>query len=1673
MAYSIWLIHSPYDVHFHMRCFEEIALGLSNAFGRLGHEAPIVYHPSHAQGTTIVLAGRVLHEIHEKLPKDMIIYNLEQVHARSPFFSPPHPYVDFLRRYPVWDYSHNNINALKPFGITPTALCRIGYVPELSRIASTEQEDIDVLLIGTWHGRREHIMAQLRAHGVKLHHISAQYGKERDEIIARAKIIVNIHMQPANIFEIARVSYLLANAKCVISEIGDDRELEAPFAEAVAFAPYDKLVETCLNYLQNDTARRNQARRGFEVFSKMPQEEYLFRALQEHEAACREKSMSAVSLRPNIFVQIAAYRDAECQHTVKDLFEKAKRPERISVGICWQADADKDQACFAVPYPFPQQVRELRYTSEESQGANWARAEARKLWQGEEYTLLIDAHMRFERGWDETLIEMLERCPAEKPVVTGWLPGYAPPDKRTYPAGKLPRVHISELDKSEYLQMVLQMYHFSEGEITRLQPTALLVQNFIFTRSRAFEEVPIDPQIFFWGDEINLSLRMWTHGYDFFQYDRPVAYHYWDRKVPQEATHYRTLASERHKDSRARNLHLLGLRPCEDARVLKDIERYPLGTARTLEDYYSFAGFDLRRMELKPFAQKGEWAAAPARLPRIFIMIASYRDAETRPTVNDLFAKAAHPERVLAGICWQTDKEADAHCFAEPYTHPDRVREIYFTAAESQGANWARCKAFGLWQGEEFVLMIDAHMRFAPGWDDILLDTHAKSRAEKTVVTVFPCHYDPPDHLEPMHGLLPFVCINYLGAKESTQLVNLGCSKVPAAQVTALKRTPFVVNCCVFAPAAMFRDVPIDPHIYFYGDELSLSARLWTHGWDIYQPQQTVAWHHWPREYAQSAHYKKQEAPQSRRSAERLHRLLRLDFHDEKALKGYGLGDQRSIHSFWKVAGIDMENWQASEEARQGDWHWEYAQAAGQPSIFVAIAAYRDAQMQHTVADLFAKAKYPDRITVGVCAEYDMQADARHLPQAYPRPQQVRVKQFDPAQSHGEGWARMQAQTLWQGEDYVLQVASAARFAEGWDEMLITMLEQHDDAKTVISSPLGAEREKTPRITVEAIAAYNDPAVLRLGAKKAKARQKGLLQTPFAQQDFLFGRSDAFRLVPADPYILAAGGDITLSARLWTHGYRILSPGRAVAWRASMPDAAVSAARHPHANLALAGARVRHLLGLEYAQEGAALSELERYGHGTARSMESFWRFAGVDMEQGVISQHAAAGEWNKAVLEEATAVKLPRIFVQIAAYRDPELQWTVAEMFAKATYPERIHAGIIWQYVPREDDALFPKPYPRPKQLRIIEVDARESQGVCWARAKLQELWEGEEYTLQIDSHMRFEQGWDELLIDMLKACGERAVLTTYPAGYLPPRTIQHRLTYRLVAKQFDGDGIFTMTSRPLKVDPPPPAPVEGAFVSACMLFGPGNMIREIPYDPHLYFFGEEITLSARLWTHGYDVYHPNIPVIYHFWERKTRRTHFDDHRQWPEINRRSFARVRHLLGTDRSHDPAVTQDIERYGLGRVRTMEDYQRFCGVDFTRRAISPAAYEGHFPADKAPPPAASRSHAAIRAPNKVMETEDVVVYDDFLPEELYQHIYNFATETDYQYINTHGTVKRVWDLSSGFPLRNDKSIFFYADPAARPQGDFVYPSRTPFDPFIDHVNAAVPQVQHLVGTPVQG
>jgi len=299
-----------------------------------------------------------------------------------------------------------------------------------------------------------------------------------------------------------------------------------------------------------------------------------------------------------------------------------------------------------------------------------------------------------------------------------------------------------------------------------------------------------------------------------------------------------------------------------------------------------------------------------------------------------------------------------------------------------------------------------------------------------------------------------------------------------------------------------------------------------------------------------------------------------------------------------------------------------------------------------------------------------------------------------------------------------------------------------------------------------------------------------------------------------------------------------------------------------------------------------------------------------------------------------------PRIFVNIASYRDTECQWTIRDLFAKAAKPDRIFVGLCWQFVPDDDADCF-QVETRPDQVRRIDFHAKESRGVCWARNQAQALWRDEEFTLQIDSHMRFVEGWDEILLEMYVACPtDRAVLSSYPVAYTPPDDLVPPGVTTMSAKWFDAVGMLRFNSIARSPADAPAEPAPSAFVAAGFLFAPAAVIEEVSYDPHIYFQGEEITLAVRLWTHGWDLFSPNKHVLYHdYTKRPARARHWSDDVDWPTLNRRSEQRVRHLLGMDVDAEPGALEALERYGLGDDRTLEDYQSFSGIRFKEMLIN--------------------------------------------------------------------------------------------------------------------------------------
>ena len=309
-------------------------------------------------------------------------------------------------------------------------------------------------------------------------------------------------------------------------------------------------------------------------------------------------------------------------------------------------------------------------------------------------------------------------------------------------------------------------------------------------------------------------------------------------------------------------------------------------------------------------------------------------------------------------------------------------------------------------------------------------------------------------------------------------------------------------------------------------------------------------------------------------------------------------------------------------------------------------------------------------------------------------------------------------------------------------------------------------------------------------------------------------------------------------------------------------------------------------------------------------------------------------------------------IFVSIASYCDSLLPQTIENALDNARYPDDIKFGVVEQSKISYADKLAKKAR---KQVRLLSVDPAQSRGVCWARTLVMSMYGDEDWFFQIDAHTLFDQHWDSCLLGAWADCirqSPKPYIGGYPHAFeiTDGESIKKLCTNNIIGNVVTKDKTFTSNLIDLPFTPifvEQTKPVMGFHLAAGCVFAPGAFVYEVPYDPFIYFYGEEPLWALRAYTNGWDLFHvPKLPV-YHYYDtgphiEVKRARHWAEEEdgtrstRWWELNNRASQRMVQIIDG---------KDFGVYGLGRVRTLEDYAAFSGIDYKNRVIHPKAYVG--------------------------------------------------------------------------------------------------------------------------------
>jgi glycosyltransferase involved in cell wall biosynthesis len=279
------------------------------------------------------------------------------------------------------------------------------------------------------------------------------------------------------------------------------------------------------------------------------------------------------------------------------------------------------------------------------------------------------------------------------------------------------------------------------------------------------------------------------------------------------------------------------------------------------------------------------------------------------------------------------------------------------------------------------------------------------------------------------------------------------------------------------------------------------------------------------------------------------------------------------------------------------------------------------------------------------------------------------------------------------------------------------------------------------------------------------------------------------------------------------------------------------------------------------------------------------------------------------------------RIYIQTAAYRDSELVPTVYDAIVKAANPKNLVFGLFSQTcttgISEENDWLNSLDL-MGATLRVKFQNYAHAKGLGWARAQADSMYDGEDFYLQIDSHMRFVQDWDTKILDEWSSIdGDKHLLTHYPPAYTPPNQVPKDPVAHYMAVASMGEGSATFKS--VRV-------IDKTEIGYCtaggFLFGPGKFWSDVPVDEQVQFGSDELLTAIRAYTNGYDIYHPGQAFLYHYYKREKEPRFWDDHKD----------RMTHLMNQRMVRHSYVLRHREPLALGTVRTLDEYIEFSGVD---------------------------------------------------------------------------------------------------------------------------------------------
>lgn len=232
----------------------------------------------------------------------------------------------------------------------------------------------------------------------------------------------------------------------------------------------------------------------------------------------------------------------------------------------------------------------------------------------------------------------------------------------------------------------------------------------------------------------------------------------------------------------------------------------------------------------------------------MYLSLAAYRDPMLQSTIDSAFANADHPEKLTVG-CFisiiSSQPGVEKHLISNDYGgsvkfEVEEAGEIFsVTRARNKSIQWLTAE-------HEYLLQVDSHSRFLPGWDTKLIESYERLNKPKTLFSTYIPSWFPTAEGEEYRDWTSNSTVIFTSYGENTrartaffetyEMVPDQNSVPNDYSIDSFFRGWHVAGMFQFGPAQYYLDFPQPEWICFWGEELYNSCIAFTNGWDVYVP---------------------------------------------------------------------------------------------------------------------------------------------------------------------------------------------------------------------------------------------------------------------------------------------------------------------------------------------------------------------------------------------------------------------------------------------------------------------------------------------------------------------------------------------------------------------------------------------------------------------------------------------------------------------------------------------------------------------------------------------------------------------------------------------------------------------------------------------------------------------